>query len=130
MVIAAMFALTFATVGCGDDKPTRSGQTEPGDLVGTWAISALEGAPGPVDASNSTWTFRSDGSYDWFFRYEPYFNVAGSGSYSVEGNVLTVRGIVRQTILAGNSEDYVTLSWSGNSFSFIDDEGDRWTYTK
>ena len=69
------------------------------DLVGKWELVALEGAPGPVDASNSVWSFLEDGTYRWYFRYEGYFSFDGTGRWNLIGTALYVDGIVAQTIL-------------------------------
>ena len=100
------------------------------DLVGTWALSALEGAPGPVDASNGTWTFRGDGTYAWFFQYPGFFDLSGSGTYNYDAPDLAVTGVVANTILAEQSSKTVRLSGGGDRFSFEDDAGDRWVYQR
>jgi hypothetical protein len=102
----------------------------PPDLTGTWAVTEVQGAPGPVDASNSTWTFRADGTYDWFFFYPGFFDLEGSGTYVLEDNILTVTGIFANTVISESPDGRVALSSGNNTFSFRDDDGDRWTYFK
>jgi len=79
----------------------RSAAAVPSDLVGSWEIIALEGAPSAVNATNSVWTFASDGTYSWFFFYPDYFDLSGTGRWTLVGSTLYVSGIVAQSILAG-----------------------------
>ena len=96
------------------------------NLVGTWAVASIAGDPIADGAAMSTWTFRSDGTYDWFFTP---FEWAGGGNYSLDGSVLTVDGILAQTI-GGGTQVTLTPGDNGDSFSFPDPDGDRWVYTR
>ena len=111
------------------------------ELVGTWAVSNIEGIPvsvgGPssVDASNSTFTIKADGTYDWFFLFDRdpfFFDFNGAGTYSLNGSELSVDGVLADTILELLQPKVVTLTVSSdkNTFSFLDDENDRWTYNR
>jgi len=111
-------------VGCDSND---NGAPDNFDIVGSWALTSLEGAPGPVDASNSTWTFTSDGTYTWFFRFPGFFDLQDSGTYSLQGRTLSVDGSMAQTVA---SSPTLELSLGGDTFSFRDDAGDRWTYRK
>lgn len=112
--------------GCdsGDDAP------EDVDLVGTWAVTSVEGAVGPVDASNSLWTFREDGTYDWFFFFPGFFDLGGSGTYRLEGRTLAVTGIFANTVISESPDGRVELTLGNDTFSFRDDDGDRWQYVR
>ena len=100
------------------------------DLQGSWELIALEGSPAGVNASNSIWTFNNDGSYDWFLNLAPY-NLQGSGNYNLEGLALFVDGLVSSTVNAASDyPNILLLAFENNTFSFVDDNGDRWTYRK
>jgi hypothetical protein len=98
-------------------------------IVGRWGITGLEGAPSSVDSSNSIWTFKEDGTYEWFFVYPGYYDlITGGGHYKFYGDTLVVDGIVAN-IISENSI-MLTVSNNKNTFSFLDDDGDRWTYSR
>jgi hypothetical protein len=109
-----------------------------GILVGTWGLVNLEGIPedvgGPsgVDASNSTWTFHSDGTYDWFFYFDRgtfSYDEQSNGHYSLSGNSLSLDGPIVDELLSSST---IPISFSNNNTTFIiaDDDGDHWTYSK
>jgi hypothetical protein len=96
------------------------------DIVDTWALTALEGASGNY---NSQWTFAQDGTYQWaFFSDVLGFDLDGGGTYTLSDDVLSVSGIVAGTVISTLSDKRLTLTLETNSFSFLDEEGDRWTY--
>ena len=134
---------TILTACSSGDSGGAAGNTTltQDELVDMWAVSNIEGIPdsvgGPsgIDASNSTFTFRSDGTQEWFFIFnrDPFFfNLNGTGTYSLNGSELTIEGIVADTILGTLQPKIVTLTVSSdkNTFSFVDDENDRWTYNR
>jgi len=96
-------------------------------LIGTWEVTSIQGAPGRVDGSNSTWTFYANGTYDWFLFYPGYYDVSDSGSYSFDGTTLTVTGAIANQLINGDSVD---LTFKKGTFSFRDMDGDRWVYKK
>lgn len=96
-------------------------------LVGTWDVTSIQGAPGRVNGSNSTWTFNANGTYSWFLLYLPDYDVSDSGSYSFDGKTLTVTGAMANQLISGNSVD---LTIKNDTFSFRDMDGDRWVYKK
>ena len=109
------------------------------DLSGSsWAATEIEGAidrngnPLLIDGSVSTWTFNSNGTYSWFLQALPFFDLAGTGTYILNGNVLTVSGIIANTLFSETSgnEDAITLTIGADTFSFRDEGGARWTYSK
>jgi len=139
--------LMLASLGaCGGGGGGGGGTTEntpftETDLAGLWAVSKIEGIPnsvgGPssVDESNSTFLFKVDGTYDWFFLFNrsPFlFDSQGSGTYSLTGSELTITGVVADTILdlLPQKKIILTVSSDKNTFSFLDDEDDRWTYNR
>jgi hypothetical protein len=144
-----MFAVTLVALmlnscgggGGGGGETTENTPFTESDLVGKWAVSKIEGVPssvgGPssVDESNSTFLFKVDGTYDWFFLFDrpPFlFDLQGSGTYSLTGSELTIEGVVANTILDLLPQKKITLTVSSdkNTFSFVDDENDRWTYNR
>jgi hypothetical protein len=127
-VVILILFLLCTLAGC--DSNGDDGVPDDFELVGTWAVTEVEGAPGPVDASNSTWTFRPDGTYRWFFLFPPFFDLSGSGNYSLDGRTLTTSGIFANTVVSESPDGRVTLSLGENTFSFRDDDGDRWTYVR
>jgi hypothetical protein len=127
LTVTLLVVLPGLLAGCDSND---NGAADDFNIVGTWALTSLEGAPGPVDASNSTWTFRSDGTYSWFFLFDPIFDLDGSGNYSLQETTLTVDGVVAQTVISQSPNGTIPLTLGDNRFSFLDDDGDRWTYVK
>ncbi len=80
---------------------SRSASAVSSDLVGSWELIDLEGAPGPVNETNSVWTFYETGTYIWFFFYPNLFDLSGTGQWNLIGNTLYLDGIVAETVLAG-----------------------------
>ncbi len=139
----ALLGVTVLVLSCGGGGGGSNGNTAftESDLVGKWAVSKIEGIPdtvgGPsiVDQLNSTFLFRVDGNYEWFFLFDrsPFlFDLQGSGTYSFTGSELTITGVVADTILDLLPQKKITLTVSSdkNTFSFLDDENDRWTYNR
>ncbi|MEP0547918.1 MAG: hypothetical protein ABJF88_13365 [Rhodothermales bacterium] len=123
--------LTVGLLAGGCDSSEEGSDTPPEGftLVGAWEVTAIEGAPGSVDGSNSTWTLRENGTYSWFLDLPP-FDLSGGGNYSLDGGTLTVSGVVANTVLSEATDGRVALSFGSNTFSFRDDDGDRWTYRR
>lgn len=128
LALVSVLAAVWIT-GCSDDGD-GGGVPDGFSLVGDWALTSLEGAPGPVDASNSVWTFRPDGTYSWFFAYPGFFDLQGTGMYTLAGSRLQLSGVVAETVLEALDPSAVTLDGGDDRFSFRDDEGDRWTYER
>jgi len=121
--------------GCGNNSTEPITEME---LVGQWEATEIQGAvdgmgnPLPINGSVSTWTFHSNGTYEWFLHAQPIFNFDGNGSYSLNGNILTVSGIIANTLFSetpGN-EDEISLTFGKETLSFRDEDGDRWSYRK
>ena len=118
----------------------KKNPTEPSSIAlpGQWVATEIEGAidangnPLKVDGSVSTWTFKSDGTYQWFLHARPFYDLDGTGTYSLDGKILTVDGIIANTLFSetpGN-KDTITLTLGADKFSFRDEDGDRWSYAK
>jgi hypothetical protein len=114
--------------GCGSNHKSANSPPYVFDIVGTWGLTALEDAP-PVTPSNSNWTFKKDSTYDWFLLLDPY-DLKGEGHYSLRGDTLFVDGIIENTVIANSPHDWIIIAKGKDTFSFLDDEGDQWTYTK
>lgn len=119
-----------------DNSSTEPGTEE--ELIGQWAATEIQGAidasgnPLSIDGSVSTWTFNTDGTYQWFLHAQPQFNLNGTGTYSSNGDILTVTGIIADTLFSetSGSEDAISLTFGANAFSFRDEDGDQWSYAK
>ncbi len=107
-----------------------SGSVDPEDfeIVDTWVLSDLEGASGNY---NSQWTFAQDGTYQWtFFSDVLGLDLNGGGTYTLSADILSVTGIVATTVISTLNDKRLTLTLKTNSFSFLDEDGSRWTYTQ
>ena len=124
-IILSVILITILSLGCSEDKsPIVPEDTF--DIVGVWEVTEIEGAP-PVDGSNSTWTFNSNGTYTWFLRLLN-FDLNSEGNYSLEGTTLTCDGFIE--VVMGTTEINITISNNNNTFSCLDADGDRWTYSR
>jgi len=124
LIFFLVLGVTIFT-GCEEDKnPTPP--PEPFDIVDVWEVTEIEGAP-PVSASNSTWTFNANGTYEWFLLLAGH-DWTSEGNYSLEETTLTCDGFI--TIVTGTEEIEITISNNNNTFSFLDGDGDRWTYDR
>ena len=120
---------------CGSDNsnPSPDGSiadaAAPGacatDLVGTWGLSKLKDVPS-VNSSNSTWTFKADGTYTWCLDVAQY-KLDGSGTYKKVGASLEVTGDFLQVV---GTSPVALLDCGADTFSFKDDEADGWTYQR
>lgn len=127
-VLFLIAGLLFGSCDSGDSESDTP--PEGFTLVGAWEVRSIEGAPVSVDGSNSTWTFRQDGTYAWFLLVPDFFDLDGGGTYSLDGGTLTLSGIIANTVLPESSGGRVQLSFGSDTFSFSDAEGDRWTYRR
>ena len=115
-----------------------TGPTVPLDLPGQWLATEIEGAidangnPLTITGSVSTWTFNADGTYRWFLHALPFFDLDGGGTYSLDGNRLTVTGIIANTLFSetSGSTDVISLTIGNGTIRFPDEDGDQWSYAK
>jgi hypothetical protein len=133
VVCFALF-LAFFTA-CFDSKSDKdeAASVMGNSIIGSWGLTYLEGAPSSVNSSNSVWNIKVNGTYDWFFYYAGYYNIPkDDGSYTINGNHLCVTGVLAETVFEGISGGCVDITPGSdlNSFSFLDDEGDKWTYKR
>jgi hypothetical protein len=121
-IILSLILITILSLGCSEDKsPIVPEATF--DIVGVWEVTEIEGA-GPVDGSNSTWTFKSNGDYTWFLELDTrHFN--GAGDYNLDGKALYC-----EVFGALGLPSTVNITTSEHTFSFPDGDGDRWTYSR
>ena len=108
--------LIFAVPAAEADRTSFS-------LVGSWGLVSIGNKQG--SASNSTWTFYLDGTYELFFVAEPLYPYqAGTGNYTLTGSTLFVDGVVANRICRyftlndiedwstrGVVEDGMTMFW-------------------
>lgn len=123
------------------DTEPATGQESIGqelELAGQWAATEIQGAvdasgnPLSIDGSVSTFTFNADGTYQWFLHAQPSFNLEGAGTYSLNGATLTVTGVIADTLFSETSgnEYAISLTLGADTFSFRDEDRDRWSYAK
>ena len=93
------------------------------DIVGAWLLTAIGSEP--YNAANSTWTFKGDGTYDWFLSIPPLHNEQGTGTYTVRGDTVHVDGAI-----ADLGTPFVVVTLGDGTFSFLDDEAEKWIYQK
>lgn len=134
VVIIKILLAVFIFSSCSGSSINSS---EPLELSGfSWGSIEIEGAinadgsPRAVDASTSTWTFRQDGTYTWFLFAPPFYDLNGGGTYTFRGDTLLVSGIVANWLIGEIPQNYLILTFGNDTFSFRDDDGDRWTYAK
>lgn len=122
LILCAALVTIFFT-SCSEDEKNPTGQSDNFDIVGTWEVTEIEGA-GPVDGSNSTWIFKSDGNYTWFLELHTY-HLNAAGDYNLDGKALYCEVF---SVIVGSST--VNITTSEHTFSFLDGDGDRWTYNR
>ena len=121
--INLIILLTLVLVGC--DSSTES-ENQPIDIVGIWDLTEI-GVETGLSSSNSVWTFEADGTYEWFLLIES-FDLEGQGTYSLDGNTLTIDDGFAKNVFGTGS--ILTFSNNNNTFSLLDNDGDRWTYNR
>ena len=127
VLLICMVLIVFFSVSCDKDKsPTTP--PEPLDIVGTWEVSQI-GSVTDADGSNSTWTFKADGTYEWFLLLL-YYDYNGEGTYTLDGSYLTVDGIVAELYYQESKTLKLTISNNNNTFSILDPDGDTCIYNR
>ena len=121
-LILSVFLITLLLAGCSKEESPNQPQ-DTFNIVGVWEVTEIEGA-GPVDGSNSTWTFKSDGNYTWFLELDiRSWNAAGD--YNLDGKALYC-----EVFGALDLPSTVNITTSEHTFSFLDGDGNRWTYNR
>ncbi len=144
--ILVISLLSILHINCGGGTDGDNSGQQPNNtpaptgfsLTGSWGATTIEGSLDPqgnplqVDASVSTWTFNADGSYTWFLHAPPWYDISGSGNCTLNGSDLSVDGIIADTLIRSYSNKTIplTISQTGNTFSFLDEDGDRWVYER
>lgn len=123
-ILCTAFLIT-SSVNCDKDE-NSTGSPSTFDIVGIWEVASIEGA-GPVDGTNSTWTFNADGNYQWFLELG-IAHINAAGDYSLTGNTLYCVG--PNSYIAGTDNVNITITNNNNTFSLLDGDGNRWTYNR
>ena len=125
-----------------DEEDDNGNDDGDGPLLGNWNLSSIEDVPDNYTYAGS-WEFNSDNTYHWVFWMKDelnnyLFNYDGNGTYMLLDDKLIVTGIVAETVIEGTPEDYMIIDYGQDNssgsvveyFSFPDDEGDEWVYTR
>ena len=91
------------------------------DIVGSWELTAI--GEDVRSGSNSTWTFKANGTYDWSLSIPPLYDWQGTGAYTVSNDTVYVDGVISDT-----GTPFVVVTLGNGTFSFLDDEADKWIY--
>lgn len=85
--VMALFASMTAVSSCGDDEPDNM-PTQKKEIVGKWQKYGRVAEDGSLSGGDPDefWIFGADGS----FVNEDSGNLTAQGTYTVEGNVLTI----------------------------------------
>ena len=95
------------------------------EIVKSWEIVSVEGAPSNLRNTSSIWTFNADGTYNWFFDLPDYYYDWGFGTYYLENNNLHLTDIVPDKF---DTIIQLTITKSNTKFSFVDTNDDKWIY--
>ena len=104
----------------------------PTSLLGEWCATRIDGALDPegnplvVTCTVSKWTFRADGTYSWYLHAPPWYTWDDSGTYVYANDRITFNGDVSEL----PAEGFVDCPTGASSFTFLDEDGDRWIYQK
>jgi len=131
--------LVLVLVSCGGNDTDDSGgpntckpsQGTESDLYGNWVISSIENVA-PNAPMDSEFTFSTNRTYDWFFMIDiPSWtaNTNGGGNFSLDGTTLLIDGDFPDNVISGNSVE-ISFCNDNRTFSFLDENGYKWTYTK
>jgi len=119
-----------------------SGNGNQNILEGIWNLFSIGDAPDDYTYS-SLWEFSSDYTYHWVFWMKDELNIYlfdldGTGTYNLLNDTLHVTGIVAETVIEGTPVNYMIIDYGQDNstgtlfeyFSFPDDEGVEWLYTR
>ena len=116
IMIVAM--LSLGLLSCGDDEE----ENVENPFVGTWLCSNHYIDRVSYDSGTDTYTFKSNGSYEWKCR--GWDNESGYYNYNTSLKTLTLSN------KKGTTWVYIIPSITDSYFVIIDEDGDRYTYSK
>ena len=117
LMLVAMVSLSLSS--CGDDDDDDGGGNP---LVGTWSCSSHYIDRVSYDGGTDTYTFKSNGTYEWKCR--GWDNESGKYYYNNSLSTLTI------TNQKGTTWVYVIPTLTDSYFVMIDEDGDSYTYSK
>ena len=117
LMLLAMTSLSLSS--CGDDDDDDGGGNP---LVGTWSCSSHYIDRVSYDGGTDTYTFKSNGTYEWKCR--GWDNESGKYYYNNSLSTLTI------TNQKGTTWVYVIPTLTDSYFVMIDEDGDSYTYSK
>ena len=117
LMLVAMVSLSLSS--CGDDDDDDGGGNP---LVGTWSCSSHYIDRVSYDGGTDTYTFKSNGTYEWKCR--GWDNESGKYYYNNSLSTLTI------TNQKGTTWVYVIPTLTDSYFVMIDEDGYSYTYSK
>ena len=129
VISLVMIVIIVSFLNCEKDSVSPSPSPEAFDIVGTWHVSQI-GSFSDADSSNSTWIFKADNTYEWFLLIAPIYDINGEGTYTLNGNSLTVNSVVAECYGEQQTTLNLTISNNNNTFSMQDPDGDTWIYNR
>lgn len=133
LVLTILLALSLV-LSCSDSVtgPDGDDRVSPADfnILAEWAVSFVEGAVDSngnridVDSTNGVLTFNADGTYSFFFKVEPYYELQWNGTYMLTWDTLTWSGDITNYF-----PSEMVLSMYSSQFKCIDLDTDEWTFS-
>lgn len=122
-----LVVIVLLLIGCEKENITESDAftLSQFDIVKSWEVVTVEGAPSNLTNTSSVWTFKKDSTYTWFFDLPDYYDDWGEGSYYLENNNLHLTGIIPDKF---DSIIQLTIAKSNTTLSFVDTNDDKWIY--
>ena len=119
LTITLISMMFFSLASCSSDD---NDETMANGLVGTWECSDHYIDLISFEDGTDYYTFKSNGTYEW--RCRGHNSHSGKYSYNKESGLLTI------TNQKGTTWVYVIAALTDSFFVMIDEDGDRYTYTK